>query len=96
MSLVAVKNKFQVVIPLKVRQEIGLGVGDLLEAKVERGKIIFTPKSTLDRGIAEIVADFRAGRRSGPSKTLAELVASLDAKAAKIRAKKRTKKKPRK
>jgi AbrB family looped-hinge helix DNA binding protein len=38
MSLVSVKNKFQVVIPQKVRERIGIQVGDLLEAKVERRK----------------------------------------------------------
>ncbi len=53
MSLVSVKNKFQVVIPLKVREKIGIQVGDLLEARVERGKITFTPKSVLDRAVAE-------------------------------------------
>jgi AbrB family looped-hinge helix DNA binding protein len=72
MSLVAVKNKYQVVIPQKVREQIGLNVGDLLEAKVERGKITFTPKSLLDRGIAEALEDLRKGRVHGPYKTVAE------------------------
>jgi len=38
MALVSVKNKYQVVIPQKVREKIRLRVGDLLEARVERGK----------------------------------------------------------
>jgi AbrB family looped-hinge helix DNA binding protein len=86
MSLVSVKNKFQVVIPLEVRQRIGLQVGDLLEAKVERGKITFTPKSALDRAIAESFEDFAAGRSYGPFRTHAELMASLRSESAKLAA----------
>ena len=85
MALVPVKNKYQVVIPRNVRKKIGLKVGDLLEAAVERGKITFTPKSVVDRGIAESLADFKAGRAYGPFETRAELVASLHEEAAKLR-----------
>jgi len=77
MALVAVKNKYQVVIPRDVREAAGVEVGDLLEAKVEGGKITFTPKSVVDRGIAESLADFAAGRSFGPFKTQKELVSSL-------------------
>lgn len=77
MALVAVKNKYQVVIPQKLREEVGIEVGDLLEAKVERGKITFTPKSVVDRGIAESLADFKAGRAYGPFDTAADAVASM-------------------
>ena len=52
MSIVTVKNKYQVVIPQRVREEIGLDVGDVLEARAEDGKIVFEPKSVVDRGIA--------------------------------------------
>jgi AbrB family looped-hinge helix DNA binding protein len=41
MALVSVKSKFQVVIPQDVREAVGIEVGDLLEAKVEAGKITF-------------------------------------------------------
>ena len=88
MPLVSVKNKYQVVIPLNVRKKIGLNVGDLLEASVERGKITFTPKSVVDRGIAESLADFKEGRSYGPFETPAELVASLHKEAGKLRARK--------
>jgi AbrB family looped-hinge helix DNA binding protein len=77
MSLVSVKNKFQVVIPQKVRERIGIQVGDLLEAKVERGKITFTPKSVMDRDIAASLEDFKAGRSFGPFDTAEEAVASM-------------------
>ncbi len=43
MSIVTVKNKYQVVIPRRVREQIGVAVCDILEAKLERGNITLTP-----------------------------------------------------
>lgn len=88
MGLVSVKNKYQVVIPLNVRKKIGVKVGDLLEASVERGRITFTPKSVVDRELAESLVDFKEGRAYGPFASGAELVASLHKQAAKLRSKK--------
>ena len=88
MALVAVKNKFQVVIPRKIRERIRLRVGDLLEASVERGKITLSPKTVVDRGIAESLADYKAGRAYGPFSSHGELVTSLRQETAKLRSKK--------
>ena len=77
MAIVAVKNKYQVVIPLRLREEIGLQVGDLLEARVERGKITYTPKAVVDRRIAESLADFKTGRVHGPFGTAPQAIASM-------------------
>ena len=96
MQLVSVKNKFQVVIPQSVREKIGIHVGDVLEAKVERGKITFTPKSVVDRGIAQSLADFEAGRSFGPFKSADDLVGSLHRESAKLGARKKAKRTPRK
>lgn len=49
MAIVTVKNKYQVVIPQSVRKELGIKTGDLLEAKVERGKLTYTRKTVIDR-----------------------------------------------
>ena len=49
MSLVTVKNKYQVVIPQSVREQVGVNVGDLLEAKAEKGAIVLKPKVIIDR-----------------------------------------------
>lgn len=76
-AIVTVKNKYQIVIPRSVRDKIGLSVGDLLEAKVERGKITFTPKSLVDRGIAESLEDFAQGRTYGPFESAEEAIASM-------------------
>jgi AbrB family looped-hinge helix DNA binding protein len=77
MSIVTVKKKFQVVIPQGVREQIGVAVGDILEAKVVRGRITLTPKSLVDRAIAEGLEDVRAGRVRGPFGTVDEMIDSL-------------------
>ena len=77
MAIVTVKKKFQVVIPRSVREKIGVNVGDFLEAKVERGKITFTPKSLLDRGIEQSLEDYRQGRFYGPFDSAEEAIAAL-------------------
>jgi AbrB family looped-hinge helix DNA binding protein len=89
MSIVTVKNKFQIVIPQTVRRQFRVSVGDLLEAAVERGKLTFTPKALVDRGIAESLADFKRGRHFGPFATHDAFVASLHAEAKKLRVKRR-------
>jgi len=76
MALVSVKGKYQVVIPRDVREAVGVEIGDLLEAKVEAGKITLTPTSAVDCGVAESLADFAAGRSYGPFNTTKDLVNS--------------------
>lgn len=84
MPLVTVKNKYQVVIPAMLRKQAGIRVGDLLEAKVERGKVTFTPKSVIDRGIAESLEDFKRGRSYGPFDTAEAMIDSLHGKVKKL------------
>jgi AbrB family looped-hinge helix DNA binding protein len=88
MSIVTVKNKYQVVIPQGLRRKIGLNVGDLLEARVERGKITLTPKVLVDRGIVDSLDDFKSGRSYGPFKTHREFLASLHSETVKLQPKK--------
>jgi len=52
-------------------------VGDLLEATVEKGKITLTPKSLVDRDIAEGLEDFRQGHFIGPFKSAKEGIRAL-------------------
>jgi len=88
MELVTVKEKFQIVIPNAIRRKVHVGIGDLLEAKLENGKITFTPKSVIDRHMAEGLEDMAHGRMHGPYKTAETAIAALE--------KKRTEKKRRK
>ncbi len=77
MSIVTVKNKYQVVIPQELRRQVAVNVGDLLEAKVERGKITFTPKSLVDREIAEGLEDIKKGRTYGPYHSAEKMIQAL-------------------
>ena len=86
MSIITIKNKYQIVIPVKVRKKAGLSVGDFLKVRVEKkGEIIFSAQTVVDReklahlpkGIREGLEDVRMGRTYGPFNTADELVTSL-------------------
>lgn len=77
MAIVTVKNKYQIVIPQALREQIGVNVGDLLEAKAVRGQITFTPKTIVDRGIVQSLVDYKAGRFYGPFDTANDMIISL-------------------
>lgn len=49
MPLVTIKDKFQVTIPSRVRAQMPLVVGDVLEVTVEDGTIVLRPKAVVDR-----------------------------------------------
>jgi AbrB family looped-hinge helix DNA binding protein len=49
MALVTVKNKYRVVIPQALREKLAITRGDVFEAKVEGGRITYTPKTVIDR-----------------------------------------------
>jgi AbrB family looped-hinge helix DNA binding protein len=86
-TLVKVKEKYQVTLPASVRRKAGLAVGDLLEAKVQGGKITLTPKSIVDREIALALEDVKKGRVYGPFSTAKETIRSLHREANKLRKK---------
>ena len=44
-----IQHKGQVTIPTRVREQAGLGKGDLVEFSYQRGKIVITPKVVIDR-----------------------------------------------
>lgn len=80
MDIVTVKNKFQVVIPQHIRERVHIEVGDLLEASVEGGRITFTPKTLVDRHVAEGLEDLRRGRTHGPYTTASDAIKALEAR----------------
>jgi AbrB family looped-hinge helix DNA binding protein len=77
MPIVRVKTKFQVTLPTALRTQMGVKVGDLLEANVEKGKMTLVPKTVIDRGIAESLEDYKSGRSYGPFDSAEELLISL-------------------
>lgn len=90
MSLVKVKEKFQVTLPTEVRRQAGVAVGDMLEAKVHGHKITLTPKVIVDRDavekrLAEALADVKAGRVYGPFASAKETVRSLHREARRLK-----------
>jgi AbrB family looped-hinge helix DNA binding protein len=81
MDIVTVKNKFQIVIPQHVRKQMQVEIGDILEAAVENGQITFTPKSLVDRHLAEGLEDLREGRTHGPYESAREAIEALETRA---------------
>ena len=77
MSLVKVKEKYQVTLPASVRQKAGVAVGDLLEAKVQGKRITLTPKRVIDRELALALEEFKRGRFIGPFRTAKAAIRAL-------------------
>lgn len=89
MSLVKVKPKYQVLIPPEVREKANVEVGDFLEANVERGKIILTPKSVIDRDLEISLREMREGKMSPAYSSAREFVRALHRDVKKLRSKKK-------
>jgi hypothetical protein len=53
---------------------------DIVEAGAEGGKISFTPKSIVDKQLAEGLDDARLGRTHGPYDSAETAIAALDAR----------------
>jgi AbrB family looped-hinge helix DNA binding protein len=49
LPLVKVKEKFQITLPVEIREQLRLGVGDLLEATIHGQTIVLKPKDVVDR-----------------------------------------------
>ncbi|OFW27894.1 MAG: hypothetical protein A3J28_07955 [Acidobacteria bacterium RIFCSPLOWO2_12_FULL_60_22] len=90
MPVVKVKTKYQVTLPTSVRRQVGLKVGDLLDAKVERGKITLRPKPVITPGIAEGLEDIKKSRVYGPFSSAEDLLNSLHREAKKLAKKSRS------
>lgn len=58
MPQIKVKEKYQVTIPAKIRERLGLRVGDLLEAELEDDHIVLRPQIVVSK--AEAWKRFRA------------------------------------
>jgi AbrB family looped-hinge helix DNA binding protein len=48
-SLVRVHRKGQMTLPSRLRLAIGISEGDIVEASIERGKIVLAPQLVIDR-----------------------------------------------
>lgn len=70
----------QVAIPKKIHDQLRLRPGDYLEIEVNRGKLILTPKTLIDKRIEEGLEDVHKGRVHGPFDSVDEMMASLRGK----------------
>ncbi len=98
-TLVKVQRKGQVTIPTRLRAQVGLVDGDLVEARALRGKIVLTPKALIDREytpvqrrgidtrLAGAEADVKAGRVSKAFSDHREFIDDLHKAAADLRGK---------
>jgi len=73
----------QVVIPRKIHDELGLTSGDYLEVEVKKGKIVLTPKTLIEKEIAEGLEDIKKGRVSGPFSSADDVINHLRGRAKK-------------
>ncbi|KJR43318.1 Transcription regulator, SpoVT/AbrB family [Candidatus Magnetoovum chiemensis] len=82
MSLVRIKSKFQVTIPVEIREKARIKEGDILEVLFHDNAIIFKPKAILDKesveaSIAEGLNDYGENRVFGPFNSVDEFKAAL-------------------
>ncbi|MBI4468323.1 MAG: AbrB/MazE/SpoVT family DNA-binding domain-containing protein [Acidobacteria bacterium] len=73
----------QVVIPKKLHDELGLAPGDYLEVALHGHRLVFTPKTLIEKRLAESIEDIRAGRTHGPFASAKESVRFLHSEAKK-------------
>lgn len=77
LPLVRVKDKFQITIPTKIRKQIHIKKGDILEVDIKNKVIIIKPKILLDKAnvenaINEGLEDYKKGKIVGPFKNIKE------------------------
>ncbi len=82
MPLVKVKNKFQITIPTKVRDEVHIKEGDFLEIEAQGETIVIKPKEIVDRksvaaAIDEGIKDYKKGRTTRSFSNVKEFKATL-------------------
>ncbi|MBD3299563.1 MAG: AbrB/MazE/SpoVT family DNA-binding domain-containing protein [candidate division Zixibacteria bacterium] len=77
MAAVKVGVSRQVVIPKKLYDELGLTPGDYLEVERDGEKLVLTPKTLIEKRLAEGLDDIKKGRVHGPFDTAADAVKFL-------------------
>ena len=85
MELSKITRNYQVSIPKKIRDALGLQEGDFMEIEARDGEIVMVPKKLIDadqawfwtpewqEGEREVDEDLRAGRIIGPFKNIEEM-----------------------
>jgi AbrB family looped-hinge helix DNA binding protein len=76
-SAVKIGVSRQVVIPKRIHDQLGLAPGDYLEVELEGERVILTPKTLVEKRLAESLEDVRDGRMHGPFQSVPALLRSL-------------------
>ncbi len=81
MEAVKLGRSRQIVIPKKIHDALGLTAGDYLEVELRENRVVFTPKTLVDKVVegrlGEALTDVSAGRVHGPYTTAAATTRSL-------------------
>ena len=77
MAAVKVGASRQVAIPKKLHDELGLSPGEYLEVERRGNQLVLTPKSLIEKRLAEALDDVKHGRLGGPYDSVEDLIASL-------------------
>ena len=76
-SVVKLGASRQVVIPKKIHDRLGLHAGDYLEVELDRNRVVLTPKTLVEKRLAEPLEDVARGRVHGPFATAKEMIGRL-------------------
>lgn len=77
-ALTRIKEKFQITLPVEVRNSVHFSIGDLVEATTIGDDIVqLRVKRLVDRHIAEGLAEIDAGLGHGPYDTAEEAIEAL-------------------
>ena len=92
MAITRVSPKKQITIPVEVFKKLRLEIGDFLDVRADKDRIIITPQKLVSKDQLwfwtkewqekerEAGEDIKAGRISGPFKSAKELLKSLKSK----------------
>ncbi len=80
-SVVKVGASRQVIIPKKIHERLRLEPGDYLEVVLEDDKVVLTPKTLVEKRLAEALDDVRHGRVHGPFRSANQMIRSLRGRA---------------
>jgi AbrB family looped-hinge helix DNA binding protein len=76
-SVVKLGTSRQVVIPKGIHDRLGLHPGDYLEVELDRNRVILTPKTLIEKRLAEALEDVARGRVRGPFGSAEEMINHL-------------------
>jgi AbrB family looped-hinge helix DNA binding protein len=82
MPVVRVNQHFRITLPVRLREQLHLVEGDLLEATVRENEIVLKPVTDIDRdidaAITEGLHDYEDGQVVGPFTSIGEFKTAVD------------------